>query len=178
VSIISKKICIIGESEVGKHSLIRRFVDHQFSDEYSYTLGVTIARKTMELPGLNSPDKLHLQLLLWNITGRSKFQAIASSYLRGSSAALVVADVSRPETIERLVDHIQLFLSINPQGWIVVALNKSDLIDEAELTKLVQRIQLKDWEQVTGIYQTSAKNGSYVEEVFQHLARISLMANG
>jgi GTPase SAR1 family protein len=48
MSLISKKICIIGESDVGKNSLIRRFVDRQFSDEYLTTVGVKLSQKTIE----------------------------------------------------------------------------------------------------------------------------------
>jgi GTPase SAR1 family protein len=49
MSLISKKICILGESEVGKNSLIYRFVERQFSDEYLSTVGVQISRKTLQL---------------------------------------------------------------------------------------------------------------------------------
>jgi 50S ribosomal subunit-associated GTPase HflX len=94
--------------------------------------------------------------------------------LRGSSGALVVADASRIDTIERLPEHIQLFSSVNPQGFIIVVLNKSDLVNQEELTQRVQRVQLKKWERVLGIYQISAKTGSSVDEIFQQLACRSL----
>lgn len=159
---LSKKICLVGDFGVGKTSLIRRFVDRQFSDQYLSTVGVKISRKALE--GLN------LQLLIWDLEGNTKFKAIAPSYLQGSSGAVIVADVSRSETLERLADHIKLFLSVNPKGSIVVALNKSDLIEEEKLEKLVQQVQLNDWEQVLGFYLTSAKTGSCVDEIFQELA--------
>ncbi|MBD0344098.1 MAG: GTP-binding protein [Coleofasciculus sp. Co-bin14] len=174
MSILSKKICLIGESGVGKNSLIRRFGEWHFSDEYLSTIGVNISRKTLELPGLKHQDKLYLQLLIWSVTGHSQFKAIAPSYLRGSSGALAVADVSRPETIEQLPEHIQLFLSINPKGFILIALNKSDLISEDQLTPLIQRVQLQRWEGVSGIYKTSAKTGLSVNEIFQQSAYRSL----
>lgn len=167
MSLISKKICIIGESEVGKNSLIRRFVDRQFSDEYLSTVGVQISRKTLELQGINPPYQLNLQLLIWSLTGHPKFSAIAPTYLQGSIGAIAVADLTRPETIKRLPEHIQLFLAINPKGFIIVALNKCDLIEPEQLEAL---IQLNHLEQVSGIYLTSAKTGSYVDEIFLHIA--------
>ena len=174
MSIISKKICIIGESDVGKSSLIKHFVERQFNDDYLSTVGVKVCRRTLELLGVNPPEKLYLQLLIWSVTGNPKFKAIAPSYLRGSCGALIVADVSRSETIERISEHIQLFLSINSNGFIIIALNKSDLLDEENLTQLVQQVQLKHWKQVSGIYKTSAKTGSSVDTVFQQLADKSL----
>lgn len=163
---ISKKICMVGDFGVGKTSLIRRFVDRQFSDQYLSTVGVKISRKLVE--------SVNLQLLIWDLEGHTKFKGITPSYLQGASGAVVVADVSRLETIERLSEHVQLFSSINPKGAIVVALNKSDLVDEEKLAKLTQLVPVKDCEQVVEIYQTSAKTGAYVDQMFQQLAEKSL----
>lgn len=168
MSQISKKICIIGESEVGKNSLICRFVERQFSDEYLSTVGVQISRKTLRLQGVNPSHPLNIQLLIWSITGHPNFKAIAPTYFRGSSGAVIVADLTRPETIDRLPEHIQLFLDINPKGFIIVALNKRDLIEQEQLTEL---IQLQNLEQVvSGIYPTSAKTGLSVDEIFLQIA--------
>lgn len=167
MALLSKKICIIGESGVGKNSLIRRFVDRKFSNEYLATLGVTISRKTVELADAKSQNKLNLQLMLWDITGEAKFQALGSQYLRGSSGAVVVADASRQDTIDRLPAHIQLFLSVNPKSVIFVALNKCDLILPTKLENLIPHQALK---QLSGLYPTSAKTGTYVDEIFQQLA--------
>ena len=163
---ISKKICLVGDFGVGKTSLIRRFVEQQFSDQYLSTVGVKISRKTLE--------SVNLQMLIWDLEGHTKFKAIAPTYLQGGSGVVIVADVTRQETVERITDHIKLFLSVNPRGSIVVALNKSDLIDEEKLEKLAQIVQLKNLEQVSEIYATSAKTGSYVDEIFQQLAYKSI----
>jgi small GTP-binding protein len=163
---ISKKICMVGDFGVGKTSLIRRFVDRQFSDQYLSTVGVKISRKLVE--------SVNLQLLIWDLEGHTKFKGITPSYLQGASGAVVVADVSRLETIERLSEHVQLFSSINPKGAIVVALNKSDLVDEEKLAKLTELVPVKDCERVVEIYQTSAKTGAYVDQMFQQLAEKSL----
>ena len=165
---------MVGDFGVGKTSLIRRFVDRQFSDQYLSTVGVKISRKTVELSEVKPPDKVNLQLLIWDLEGHTKFKGIAPSYLQGSSGAIVVADVSRNETIERISEHIKLFFSVNPKGSIIVALNKSDLVDEEKLEKLVQLVHSQGLERVSAIYQTSAKTGLYVDEIFQQLAYKSI----
>lgn len=167
MSIISKKICIVGESGVGKNSLIRRFVDRKFSNEYLATVGVTISRKRVEIADAKSQNTVNLQLILWDITGEKKFKAIVPNYLQGSSGVLIVADVSRQETIERLPEHIQLVLSVNPNSVIFIALNKCDLILPNKLDNLISRKTLK---QLSGIYPTSAKTGLCVDELFHQLA--------
>lgn len=167
MSIISKKICIIGDSGVGKRSLVHCFVERQFSDEYLDSVGVKISRKILELPIEQRPDKLILQLMIWDVTGHNKFKAVVPHYLRNSSGAVIVADVSRPETIKQIPEYIKLFLSINPNSAIIIALNKFDLIAREELEK---QFQLKKLKYISEIYPTSAKTGWFVDEIFQQLA--------
>ncbi len=159
--IISKKICLVGDSGVGKTSLIRRFVKQRFSDQYLSTVGAKISRKALE--------SVNLQLLIWDLEGNTNYRAITPSYLQGGSGAVVVADVSRQETINRLPEHIDLFLSINPKSSIIVVLNKSDLIEEEELKQWMQWVQIKKLERVSAIYKASAKTGTSVAEIFQQL---------
>lgn len=167
---ISKKMCLVGDFGVGKTSLIRRFVDRQFSDQYLSTVGVKISRKNVELQGVKKQEKLDLQLLIWDLEGHTKFKAIAPSYLQGSSGALIVADVTRLETIEHVSDHVNLFLSVNPKGYILLALNKSDMVESEKLEKLAKQIHIQESSQILATYNTSAKTGAYVDEIFQKLA--------
>ena len=170
MSSISKKICLVGNFGVGKTSLIRRFVERQFSDKYLSTVGVKISRKTVELEQVKQPEKLSVNLLIWDLEGSTKFKAIAPTYLQGASAAILVGDVSRQETIEHLADHLNLFLSVNPKGFIIIALNKSDLADEEKLAKLLQMSNNYQQAQVLSIQPTSAKTGQAVDEIFQKIA--------
>ncbi|MBC6480984.1 MAG: GTP-binding protein [Hormoscilla sp. GM7CHS1pb] len=90
---ITQKICLVGDYGVGKTSLIRRFVERQFSDEYLSNVGVKISRKTLELAAAN------VRLLVWDLEGSTKFQAIVPTYLQGAMGAVIVADLSRRERV-------------------------------------------------------------------------------
>lgn len=159
---ISKKICLVGDFGVGKTSLIRRFVQGLFSDQYLSTVGVKISRKTLE--------SANLQLLIWDLEGHTKFKSIAPSYLQGSSGVIIVADVSRIETVERLSEHANLFLSVNPKGILAIALNKSDLLEPEKLNSLVKIVEDKGLNPAGGLYLSSAKTGSCVNQIFEGLA--------
>lgn len=162
LSVISRKLCMIGDFGVGKTSLIRRYVDRQFSDQYLSTVGVKISRKLI--------DSLSLQLLIWDIEGSTKFKAIAPTYLQGAKGAIIVADATRAETIDHLVNHIDCFLSINPQSFVAVALNKSDLLKAEQIDRLLQSVRQFDRPQVIGTQATSAKTGESVDSVFEKLS--------
>ncbi|MDJ1182094.1 Rab family GTPase [Roseofilum casamattae] len=164
---ISKKICMVGDFSVGKTSLIRRFVDGQFDDKYLSTVGVKISRKEVEV-AIEGETK-NLQLLIWDIEGQTKFKAIAPSYLQGAKGAIIVADVSREETLDNIITHINLFRSVNPKGQIIIALNKADLIDEIKLQSFLDKHKYTEFDTID-TYETSAKTGDNVNRLFQELS--------
>ena len=170
MSTISKKICLIGDFGVGKTSLIRRFVDKQFSDKYLSTVGVKISRKAVGLTDLEQQKQLTLQLLIWDIEGSTKFKGISASYFQGAKGAILVGDVTRPESLESISEHLQAFLKANPKGKAAIALNKSDLIDAEYLEKYRQIYSFNDNSGFVSTYATSAKTGTNVDNIFQSLS--------
>jgi small GTP-binding protein len=170
MSLISRKVCLIGDFGVGKTSLIRRFVDRQFSDQYLSTVGVKISRKTLAVPHQDLAEATTLQLLIWDIEGSHAFKSAAQSYLQGAKGALIVGDVTAPETLDHIPDHIQRFLSLNPQGIVAIALNKTDLMEPELQAKFLQRHAVPNSTQVQGTYLTSAKLGNNVDLIFQNLS--------
>lgn len=173
MAVISKKICTVGDFSVGKTSLIRRFVEGKFSDRYLSTVGVKISRKPIEL-NADSTKAKSLQLLIWDLEGHTKFKSIAPSYLQGAKGSLIVADVTRSETIDRIGDHLDLFFSVNPQGSVIVALNKSDLTEPEVLTQIHQTVKDCHGDRINSVYLTSAKTGDNVETIFEEIARLIL----
>ncbi|HIK30923.1 MAG TPA: GTP-binding protein [Oscillatoriales cyanobacterium M59_W2019_021] len=168
---LSKKICMVGDFGVGKTSLIRRYVENAFSDQYLSTVGVKISRKTLELEREKPPTPVALQLMIWDLEGHTRFKSIAPSYLQGAKGALVVADVTRPETIDRLTEHIDLFGSVNPEGRTIVALNKSDLLPREKTEALLQQVSGLEIDRLLSVHLTSAKTGDCVNLIFEKLAR-------
>ncbi len=158
---ISKKICLVGDFGVGKTSLIRRFVDGQFSDKYLSTVGVKISRKKVDLS-----EEKSVQLLIWDLEGHTKFKAIAPSYLQGAGGAIIAADVTRQETIDNCTERLQLFLSVNPKGIAIFALNKADLIEPEKVQLLLENVKEEKPDAVIATYSTSAKTGENVDKMF------------
>ncbi|MBN3906532.1 MAG: GTP-binding protein [Nostoc sp. NMS1] len=170
MSTLSKKICLFGDFGVGKTSLIRQFVECKFSDEYLSTVGVKISRKLVSLPEKDLSGRQDLQLMIWDIEGSNKFKAVAKNYFQGSRGAVIVGDVTQPETLNHIREHIQTFLAVNPQSYIIVALNKSDMIAAEYLENIRETYQFSEQSNILNTYITSAKTGNNVDKIFQTLA--------
>jgi small GTP-binding protein len=161
MTVLEKKICMMGAPGVGKTSLVRRFVDSVFSEKYLSTIGVKIDRKTVELP-----DRT-LNLMLWDLQGEERYQWVRMQYLRGASGYILVADGTRPETFEIAVGLQENAAGRSDDLPFVLCLNKADLWGQWGIGATQQEwLKDKGWT----VIQTSAKSGEGVEEAFLSLA--------
>jgi len=165
---------MVGDFSVGKTSLIRRYVEGKFDDRYLSTVGVKISRRSLEVASATGGDPQAMQLIVWDLEGQTKFKAIAPSYLQGSKGTIIVADLSRPETIASISGHIALYRSVSPDGAIAIALNKADLIDETESDRVWADVCTRYENEILQAYTTSAKDGTNVESLFLELAAATL----
>ena len=162
---IQKKVCMVGVHGTGKTSLVQRFVHSIFSAKYHSTVGVKIDRKSVKVGDTD------VNLLLWDVEGRSTDQEIPASYLRGAHAVFYVADGTRRETFEQLFSLRDLARSAAGDVPSIVAFNKYDLKDQwlvssDDAAKLIKG----GFRMMT----TSAKTGEGVEEAFRMLATATL----
>lgn len=156
---IAKKICLLGAFSVGKTSLVRRFVHSAFSDRYLTTVGVKIDKKSVQVGDQD------ITMILWDLHGEDRLQAVRETYLRGSSGALLVADGTRPETIKVALDLETRLRRVSGDVPTRLLINKVDLAAEwptpqEELPLPADRSPLF----------TSAKSGDNVERAFLELA--------
>ncbi len=159
---ISKKIVLIGDFSTGKTSLIRRFVDNQFSDKYLSTIGVKISRKNITL------DENEIQNIIWDVEGATESKMLNASYLLGAHGTIVVADITRESSMENMKEHIDLVRSVSDKTAVVIALNKSDLLPRDEAEKILASLQ-KKFSDIKFVTLTSAKSSEGVTALFQEL---------
>jgi small GTP-binding protein len=154
---VQKKICMLGAFAVGKTSLVTQFVDRSFSEKYHTTMGVRIEKKALQLGG----KEWHL--IIWDLASEDEFLQIRSSYLRGSSGYLLVADGTRRATLDAAVTMQQRVRDAIGDVPFVFMLNKSDLADEWEIAeRTIEALSKQGWTWL----KASAKTGAGVEEAF------------
>lgn len=152
---------MVGAFATGKTSLVAKFVYSIFSEKYQTTVGVKIDRKTVKV------KEQELNLILWDLYGEDEFQKLRTSYLRGSSAFLLVVDGTRKSTLQTALELQQRVEGSIGKVPFILVLNKWDLQDEWELdSESIEAIESKGWI----VIKTSAKTGLNVEEIFYTLA--------
>jgi len=166
---IMLKVIVLGESGVGKTSLLLRYVSNKFTIATKSTIGTDFLTKQIDVG-----DKT-VTLQIWDTAGQERFQGLGSAFFRGSDGVLFVFDVTRKETFNELERWKQTFLiQIGQEGNndfpVVIVANKVDRADERQVSKE----EMETWASNQGvpIIETSAKSGENVEEAFQKIARV------
>jgi small GTP-binding protein len=155
------KLCMIGDFGVGKTSLVERYVNHHFSNDYITTVGVTINTKELTLSCGN-----RIKLVLWDIGGTDNLSSVEKAYLTGAAGYLLVADGTRPETLESCLSLQQQADRILGGVPFTLMLNKRDLTDLWGVDEQNQReLDSRGW----AVVPSSAKEGTGVENAFQLL---------
>ncbi|MFW9778677.1 MAG: Rab family GTPase [Candidatus Heimdallarchaeota archaeon] len=161
------KICSAGSYQVGKTSLIRRYAENTFSEDYLPTLGVDITTKRIIVDG--KPIKL----ILMDTAGQEMFGNIRKSYFDGAAGCLIVYDITRRESFDSLDRWVADFRSNKGRETtpIVIIGNKNDL----EADRKVEPEEGRKFAEEKGnvpFYECSAKlGGPEIPEIYVNLAR-------
>ncbi|MHA2182663.1 MAG: Rab family GTPase [Promethearchaeota archaeon] len=158
------KIIVIGESAVGKTSLVKKFVSGRFTKDYRSSIGTNIFTKKIILE-----NKTETTLQLWDIAGQERWINMRRPYYSGAKGVIMVGDLTRSNTFEQIENFWvpDLIRHCSPVPMILIA-NKSDLsydIENRFITLLGERINS------SSIIYTSAKSGDNVELAFKFIAK-------
>lgn len=160
------KIVVIGDTSVGKTSLITRFAHKRFVSHVSSTVGASFTSYNLDI------EDERIRLNIWDTAGQEKFRSMVSMYYRDSEYCLIVFDINNYS-----VDNIKYWITeylkktVNPSPRFVLVGNKTDLlkfnVKDNRLADLMTEYKVK-------LYKTSALNGDNVEELFEYVGKILL----
>ena len=158
------KLLMIGDSGVGKSSLLLRFASDQFEDSYMTTVGLDFKIRTVEVDG-----KV-VKLQMWDTAGQERFRTITRSYYRGSQGIVVVYDVTDNDTFENVkhwLSEIERYAADGVSKMLVG--NKCDMTD-ARAVETATAQEVADKLDVP-FFEASAKTAENVDEIFLRMAR-------
>ena len=160
----SHKIIILGSSSVGKSSIIKRLVSNEFFESNKSTTGAEFYPYNCIIDG--EPIKLQI----WDTAGQERFKSISKSYFRNAVGAILVFDITNSDSFDQLSQWLNDFQSLAIQNsFILLVGNKIDLEEHRQINlnlinDFINRNHLN-------YYETSAKTGINIKEIFEILAR-------
>ena len=156
---LSIKLLLIGDSEVGKTSLLLKYTEHIFPEEHIATIGVEYKDKYI------IKDNYNIRLQIWDTAGQERFHSITKNIYRNTNGVIFIYDITKKETFDNIKNWILDLQSASADIKGIILGNKNDLTDKRE----VNMTDLKELgEQYKMPYmETSAKNNVNVNEGFE-----------
>ena len=157
------KLILIGNSGVGKSSILQRYMNKTFEESYKCTIGVDFLMKSIEVKGKT------VKLQLWDTAGQEKYKSMVASYYRGANVALVVFDITSHSSFESLPLWIENYYKNGPeQKNIILIGNKKDMADQRQVTQE----EAEEFSETNNMiyFETSAKEGDNIDYVFNFAA--------
>ncbi|KAF8939619.1 hypothetical protein BGZ47_008112 [Haplosporangium gracile] len=158
------KLVFLGEQSVGKTSLITRFMYDTFDNTYQATIGIDFLSKTMYL------EDRTVRLQLWDTAGQERFRSLIPSYIRDSSVAVVVYDITNRNSFMNTAKWIDDVRAERGTDVIIVLVgNKTDLNEKRQVTAEEGEKKAKEFNIM--FIETSAKAGHNVKTLFRKIAQ-------
>lgn len=157
------KVVLLGDTGVGKSSLVLRFVTNNFKPYSESTIGASFMSKVVTVDGKQT------KFQIWDTAGQEKYHSLAPMYYRGAAAAIVVYDITRASTFKTLRNWVDELRNQGPKDIaLAIAGNKADLADRREVE---QRLASSFANEVGAIYfETSAKDDTNIQDIFVQLS--------
>ena len=158
------KVVFLGSSGVGKTSIINRFMYGQFSNQYEITIGVDYFTKSITV----GEETVNLQI--WDTAGQEKFHSLTPTYIRDTSIAVLVYDVSKPKSFDSIKEwHERVLEYRGKKAKCILAGNKTDLeinVNQSLIQSFTESNQINH-------IQLSAKTGDHVYDLFEEIVKES-----
>ena len=156
------KILLLGDSGVGKSSLLLRYTKHEFNVDMRSTIGVEFALKYLKI------DNFQLKVQIWDTAGMERYRSITSAYYKGAKGVIIVYDICREKSFENVDKWIEDFKSKADEDAVILLIgNKNDLDDKREVNK--EEAELKAQKNKFAFMETSAKDNNNVDKAFETL---------
>lgn len=163
------KLVLLGESAVGKSSLVLRFVKDQFDDYRESTIGAAFLTQTIALD-----DHTTVKFEIWDTAGQERYKSLAPMYYRNANCAVVVYDITHASSLDKAKSWVkELQRQANENIIIALAGNKLDLVNEHPDKRAIPAAEAQAYAREAGLlfFETSAKTAENVRELFTAIAR-------
>ena len=153
------RICLLGDAGVGKTSILSRFCDNTFKENYNNTIGVDFRLITLKQDNIIS--KLHI----WDTAGQERFRSLASNYINNAHGFIFIYDITDLDSFNHVINWVDMALGKNPKTVVNFLVgNKSDNDEERKVSKEEAKNLAK--EKNLFFLETSARNNDNIQKLF------------
>ena len=164
------KVLLLGNSDVGKSSMLLRFVDSVWNDAFTPTIGVDFKVKTLEI------NNKRVKMQIWDTAGQERFRTVVSTYFKGAHGILLLYDVTNKDSFKNLENWlIEIEKNSNQKVLKILIGNKCDLTEDREIT--TEEGQTFANRNGMEFMETSAKMNTNVSEAFTTLGKLMIEFN-
>lgn len=163
------KLVLLGESAVGKSSLVLRFVKNQFDDYRESTIGAAFLTQTISLD-----ETTTVKFEIWDTAGQERYKSLAPMYYRNANCAVVVYDITQASSLDKAKQWVkELQRQANDNIIIALAGNKLDLATSSPDKRAISTAEAEAYAKESGLlfFETSAKSSENVKELFTSIAK-------
>mmetsp|Transcript_17532 Transcript_17532/g.22294 ORF Transcript_17532/g.22294 Transcript_17532/m.22294 type:complete len:206 (-) Transcript_17532:90-707(-) len=158
----TQKVVLLGASDVGKSSLVLRFVKGKFFERRENTIGAAFLTKTISVGGKD------LKYEIWDTAGQERYHSLAPMYYRDAAGALIVYDITDKDSLDKAKRWLNELYSAGRTDMVISFVgNKCDLSDNRQVE--VEEASGYAKEQQLAYYETSAKEGTNINELFEEM---------
>ena len=164
------KVLLLGNSDVGKSSLLLRYVDSVWNDAFVPTIGVDFKVKTLTI------NEKKVKMQIWDTAGQERFRTVVATYFRGAHGILLLYDVTNKDSFKNLESWlIEIEKNAKEKVLKILIGNKCDLTDDREIsTEEGKAFALRNGME---FMETSAKMNTNVTEAFETLGKLMIEFN-
>lgn len=165
---VFKKICVLGDSKVGKTSIVNKYVKDNFTEEYTPSIGTKVSKKNVPISDpSHQVQGMTVNLMIWDLLGQREHAALHKVYYAGAEGGILVCDATRLETISEIGFWVNHFRNVVPSGApIIVAINKVDILEVDGKDKVVKAIKEVCRELTIAYMEVSARTGDNIDQLF------------
>jgi small GTP-binding protein len=165
---IFKKICIMGDTKVGKTSIVNKYTANEFTEEYTPSIGTKVSRKNVEIEDPSGVlQGLNVNLMIWDLLGSRDHAMLHRTYYAGAEGGIIVTDATKEVTKDQIEFWVKNFKAVVPKrAPVIIAINKVDAIDPDKKREDIRSVREVCRDLNVSHIEVSARTGESVDVLF------------